>query len=183
MAQVPTPEQVKHLLRGTHPADRDKVAQDTYRAPVAAAKAQADKVMAASAAHTASLKAEVEKLTAQLSMVSVGLEQRKRMTPQDMRDALNGLFATYNFSPAEELVLMLKDPSHPYYIMDAGMRVAVLKELNSYVMPKLKSTEITGEVKHKHTIVIKRFGADGGHTIEAPAPPPALEVPAEVRHE
>ena len=167
---------MKALLRGTHPADRDKMARDTYRAPVAAAKALADKVVASATTQVGALSAEVARLTAMLQGTSTALEKRKRMTPQDMRDALNGLFESYNFSPAEELVLMLKDPNHEFYIQDARLRTSVLLDLNKYVMPTLKSTEITGEVKHKHTIVIKRFGPDGGHTLEAPPEPPPREL-------
>lgn len=112
------------------------------------------------------------------------------MTPSDLRDALNSMFETYNFSPAEEMVQMLQDPSHPYYVQEIPQRLKILTELQSYVMPKLKSTEVTGEVKHKHTIVIKRYGADGSvKTEDAPVIAPLesrraiIDVPSEVRNE
>lgn len=185
MANVPTPEQIKQIVRSTHPSERQKVAIDLARAPVKAAADLATKVVASASNRVNELTAEVERLTALMQSTAGKLEQRKRMTPQDMRDALNGLFETYNFSPAEELVLMLKDPSHPFYITDIKLRTSVLEGLNSYVMPKLKSTEIKGEVEHKHTIVIKRFGDDGVAKLEpfiAPTNREAIPVESEVRN-
>lgn len=185
MANVPTPEQIKQIVRSAHPAEREKVAIDLHRAPVKAAASLAQKVVASATNQVNELSAEVDRLTEQLRAVSIGLQNRKRMTPQDLRDALNGLFETYNFSPAEELVMMLKNPSHPHYIQETGMRIKVLSELQSYVMPKLKNTEVTGEVKHKHTIVIKRFGDDNTVTMEELPPPvnrEAIPVESEVKH-
>ncbi len=184
MANIPTPEQIKQIVRSTHPSERQKVAIDLAQAPVKAAATLANKVVASASNRVNELSAEVERLTAMLQTTSVALEKRKRMTPQDMRDALNGLFETYNFSPAEELVMMLKNPAHPFYITDLRLRTSVLQDLNSYVMPKLKSTEIKGEVEHKHTIMIKRFGEDGVTKIEpfvAPANREAIPVESEVR--
>ena len=185
MANVPTPEQIKQIVRSTHPAERQKVAINLHQAPVKAAANLAHQVVAKTTNQVNELNAEVEKLTKQLAEVANGLQIRKRMSPQDLRDALNGLFETYNFSPAEELVMMLKNPAHPFYIEDRGMRIKVLTDLQSYVMPKLKSTEITGEVKHRHTIVIKRFGDDNTVTMEELPPPvnrEAIPVESEVRN-
>lgn len=156
-----TAEELKARLRSTHPADRANTAAAYLKAPVNEAKKIAEKAVAATTNRVNELEAHIEKLTGMIRQVSQGLEVRKRMSPDDLRDALNGLFATYNFSPAEEMVMMIKDPSHPYYVSDPGMRLKILSELQSYVMPKLKSTEVKGTVDHKHTIVIKRFGADG----------------------
>lgn len=145
--------------------------------------------MAGAAKKVEQLEAHIEKLTGQLRQVATGLEVRKRMTPNDLRDALNSMFETYNFSPAEEMVQMLRDPSHPYYVIEIPQRLKILSELQSYVMPKLKSTEVTGEVKHKHTIVIKRYGADGtvkteeAPVIQAMETRKAIDVASEVRSE
>lgn len=180
MANVPTPEQIKQIVRSTHPAERQKVAINLHQVPVKAAANLAQQVVAKTTNQVNELNAEVERLTKQLAEVASGLQIRKRMSPQDLRDALNGLFETYNFSPAEELVMMLKNPAHPYYIQDVGMRTKVLFELQAYVMPKLKSTEITGEVKHKHTIVIKQYGPNKEVTTKEFVPPPNREsIPVE----
>jgi len=184
MANIPTPDQIKAIVRGTHPAERQKVAIDLTRAPVQAAGNLAAKVVASATNQVNELKAEVERLRGLLQGTATALEKRKRMTPQDMRDALNGLFESYNFSPAEELVQMVMDPTHQFYITDIRLRTSVLQDLNTYVMPKLKSTEIKGEVEHKHTIVIKRFGDDGVTKLEpfeAPVNREAIPVESEVK--
>jgi hypothetical protein len=163
-----TAEQLRERLRSTHPAERANSAAGYLKAPVREAKKIAEQAVAKTSNRVNELEAQLTKLTGQLMQVSQGLEVRKRMSPDDLRDALNSLFETYNFSPAEEMVQMIKDPSHPYYVEDPAMRLRILSELQSYVMPKLKSTEIKGTVDHKHTIVIKRFGDDGKVTTEAP---------------
>jgi uncharacterized protein YpuA (DUF1002 family) len=185
-----TVEEIKAKLRSTHPADRPKVVtSDPYKAPVQQAKVVAEKMMEGAAKKVEQLEAHIEKLTGQLRQVATGLEVRKRMTPNDLRDALNSMFETYNFSPAEEMVQMLRDPNHPYYVIEIPQRLKILSELQSYVMPKLKSTEVTGEVKHKHTIVIKRYGADGiakmeeAPVIQAMETRRAIDVTSEVRSE
>lgn len=194
MVNPPTAAELRRKLQQAHPADRQKVQQEvesdrqkmmkdaalnTVNAAKTAAQnivAQANTAVASTSNRVNELNAEVERLTKALADINIGLQVRKRMTPQDMRDALNGLFDQYNFSPAEELVMMLKNPSHPFYIQDAGTRVRVLQDLNSYVMPKLKSTEIKGEVEHKHTITILRIGEDGTRKKEELAARP-IEVP------
>jgi hypothetical protein len=161
-----TADQIKELLRSTHPADRAKV---TKQAPVPVSANEVRREVVSASNRVNELEAHIGKLTSQLKQVATGLEVRKRMTPNDLRDALNALFETYNFSPAEEMVQMLRDPNHPYYVIEIPQRLKILSELQSYVMPKLKSTEVTGEVNHKHTIVIKRYGADGSvKTEDAP---------------
>jgi len=184
MATIPTAEQIKQIVRSTHPADRHKVAAALAIAPVKAAGDHAAKVVASATNQVNELKAEVARLSGLLQATATTLEKRKRMTPQDMRDALNGLFETYNFSPAEELVQMCMDPAHPFYIEDLKLRVNVLQDLNSYVMPKLKNTEIKSTHEHTHTVVIKRFGDDGVTRMEPFEAPPnreAIPVAAEVR--
>lgn len=192
MVNPPTAAELRRKLQQAHPADRHKVEAEIESArqkmmkdaalnTVNAAGKLANQVVASTSNRVNELNAEVERLTKAMANMNIGLQVRKRMTPQDMRDALNGLFDQYNFSPAEELVMMLKNPNHPFYIQDAGTRVRVLQDLNSYVMPKLKSTEITGEVKHKHVIMIKRFGDDGAVQIEKAAEQKILDVPVVTR--
>lgn len=167
MAKVaPTADEIRELLRirQLHPADRakalDKLKSQTgqeVQESVKKSLAEQSKKAEKAGAETA----ELEKRLSQLRTQMQGLEVRSRMSPQDLRAALNGLFETYNFSPAEELVMMLKDPKHPYYIDNVHLRVKVLGDLQSYVMPKLKNTEIQGRVEHAHKITIMRIGDDG----------------------
>lgn len=159
-----------------HPEDREKALKSLVTGPLKQAEKAAQVAQQQTAKTVEKLEAKILDLTKRMEMGKSQLAVRQRMTPQDMRDALNALFDTYNFSPAEELVQMLMLPSHPYYITEPAQRVAVLKDLNAYVMPKLKSTEITGEVKHKHTITIMRIGPDGQANREAAAIPIEAKV-------
>lgn len=109
---------------------------------------------------------KLEEVSDHVKTLSTEIQRRDRMTPTDLRKALNDLFSTYDFSPAEELVQMLMNKGHEHYIDDVRLRVNVLSELQSYVMPRLKSTEIKGEVEHKHTVVVVRYGEDGSVTQE-----------------
>lgn len=90
------------------------------------------------------------------------LDRTSRKTPEELRHALNMMFETINFSPAEELARMcMETDSEGRFALGTSERIRILSELNSYVMPKLKSVEVSGKVDHQHTIEIHRFGADG----------------------
>lgn len=148
-------------LRSMHPADREKALKSLVQQPIQQAQKDVKKSLSSTANEVNELQAKVADLTKQLAATARTLEVRKRTSPQELRDALNSLFESYNFSPAEELVQMLMEPSHPHYVEDVKLRASILMELQSYVMPKLKSTEITGKVKHEHSITILRIGEDG----------------------
>lgn len=150
-----------------HPADRERALKTLVQQPIAQATKAAQIAAASTANQVNALSAKVKELTEKLAATSKTLEVRKRLTPQDLRDALNSLFDTYNFSPAEELVQMCMDPTHPHYVEDLKLRANILMELQSYVMPKLKNTEIHGKVQHQHSITILRIGPDGSQTKEA----------------
>lgn len=145
-------------------------------------RAERESVRSANSAQAASLAARSinESLASKVFDMEKRLEMRRRENPAELRAALNGLFAKYDFSPAEELVRMLKDPTYEYHVKDLNLRKQILCDLQQYVMPKLKSTEITGEIDHSHTIVIRRFGEDGKVTDSLlPAPvAPVIDVGA-----
>lgn len=186
MQTAKTPEEIRMLLMRTHPADQPKVVakivkSDTKEALTDAKQAAKSATKAAEKAEA--LKEKVTELQKQTHALSQSLAIRQRMTPQDLRDALTGLFGSYNFSPAEELVQMIADPTHPFFISDVRLRVSVLQDLNSYVMPKLKNVEIQGRVKHAHTVTILRIGPDGKRVKEVlpeSASPPQLRGIAQV---
>jgi uncharacterized protein YeeX (DUF496 family) len=148
-----------------HPADRPAATVDSVmkkirgdlEAPVQRAIAQASNVQQ----RAIDLERRVEEVTAKLEETSRAVVARSRMTPQDLRDALMELFKTYDFSPAEDMVRMLKDSSYEHYVQNIHLRVKILSELQSYVMPKLKNTEVQGKVEHSHKITIMRIGDDG----------------------
>lgn len=160
--RVPSPAEIQeHLkVKGQAPWKRPTLEQEAKKALISAEKkvedanARANKVIA-------KVERKLDDVARHAESLSTELRRRDRMTPSDLRNALNQLFDTYDFSPAEELVGMLMDKGHEHYIKDTRLRVTVLSELQSYVMPKLKSTEIKGEVEHKHTVVVVRYGEDG----------------------
>lgn len=126
------------------------------------------------------VEARAKQLVEHMVKAKMALEVRKRMSPEDLRAAVYGLFEAYNFSPLEEIILMLKDPSNPFFITCPKLRASVLFDLNSYMMPKLKTVESNHKHDHTHTVIIKRYGDDGVVTREKK---PALEVPVTVKRE
>lgn len=114
----------------------------------------------------------VKEMQAIVTQLQRGVSQLQRKTPKDLRDALNLLFEKHDFSPAEELVeMVLETDSTGQYVLSPDQRIRILSDLQSYVMPKLKSVEVSGEVEHKHSIVIVRYGDDGRTSREVLEPP------------
>lgn len=94
-------------------------------------------------------------------------------SPEQLREALGLLFKKYDFTPAEELCKMVMG-AEGSPVLSTSERIRILEGLQSYVMPKLKSTEVKGKVEHDHAhrgVVILRIGEDGTSRREAlPAP-------------
>jgi hypothetical protein len=184
---IPTVADLQRLQRfkdaGVFSAEKQKtfeikeMAKEMVEEPKIIAQAAAQEVKEA-VAEAKTLATNMQTKVAELENKLIAA--RRRSTPQEMRTAMNELFEKYDFSPAEEMIQMLKDPGHAHYIVDVGMRVRVLSDLQSYVMPKLKSTEIHGEVEHSHTIKILRIGQDGKAQVEdmiAPRRVTTIDVP------
>lgn len=157
---VPTAEEIRRALesRDTFVTPWDRLEREKV-ADESAKKASRAALDAKSAARTS--QSLVQSLSERVEDLVKKVEIRGRSTPQELRAALNALFEAEQFSPAEELMRMLTDKEHEFYVTDLQMRVRILTELQQYVMPKLKSTEIRGKIDHAHTIVIQRIGSDG----------------------
>lgn len=101
-------------------------------------------------------------LEKKLAEVKRTITTRGRKSPTELRAALGDLFEAYDFSPAEELVRMVMEKREDgKFTMGDSLRVKVLSELQSYVMPKLSATKVEGRVDHQHTVMIVRYGEDG----------------------
>jgi hypothetical protein len=117
---------------------------------------------------------QVHDLQSKMEAMHQSLSKLSRSTPADLRKVMMHLFETNDFSPAEELISMAlgrECRDGRTYELTADQRVRILSELNSYVMPKLRSVEVKGEVEHKHRVVIVRYGDDGNTRQEEMAAP------------
>jgi hypothetical protein len=90
----------------------------------------------------------VSKLQKKLEAMKVG----KKMTPAELRQGLDAIFEKYNFSPAEELIRTSQETN------DVSLATRINMFLLEFVMPKLKSVEVSGSIDHNHVVVIRRFG-------------------------
>jgi hypothetical protein len=100
---------------------------------------------------------DVLRNTLQNALREIRESQEKRMlSPQELRAGIDLLFQKHNFHPVEELITLALDGDTPL-----KERVGILKELASFVIPKVRSVEVSGEVNHKHTVEIVRFGQNG----------------------
>ena len=80
-----------------------------------------------------------------------------RRTPTELRKVLDLILQHYDVEPMLELVKMGMDSAN----VSPELRAKIWMELQSYRMPKLKSIEHSGTVRHQHNVVIVRFGEDG----------------------
>lgn len=119
---------------------------------------------------------DLEERTRQLEIQT----RRSKRSAKELQEAMYLLMEKHDFSPMEELVqiaISLRgDPAQQ------DLRVKILQDLMQYTQPKLKSVEVRGEVDHKHTVVIVRYGEDGRvsqERLSAPGAPQVLDVAAE----
>jgi hypothetical protein len=95
------------------------------------------------------------------------------MTPQQIREGLDLLFQKYDFNPVEDLIQTAQGTA------DESLSTRICMFLTEFLVPKLKSIEVSGTVEHNHTVVIRRFGPSG-EIQDTPAPRMrTLEVQAE----
>lgn len=83
--------------------------------------------------------------------------RQRKMTPSEIRQGLDLLFAKHDFSPVEELIQIAKRTDNE------ATTVRICCFLTEFFLPKLKSIEVSGQVDHNHTVVIRRYGDDGKH--------------------
>lgn len=103
---------------------------------------------------------------------AMALKNTRRMTPAEIREGLDLLFQKYNFSPVEELIIIAQNTDNEV------TQVSICKFLTEFMLPKLKTVEVKGQVDHNHTIVIRRFGPDGKKLDEPLRRVPGLPDPA-----
>ena len=65
------------------------------------------------------------------------------------------LFQKYDFSPVEELIITAQHTD------DQSLSTRICMFLTEFLIPKLKSVEVSGTIDHQHTVVIRRFGPEG----------------------
>lgn len=68
---------------------------------------------------------------------------------------LSVILENARLSPAEELLRMVTAKE-----VDTDQKIKILTELLSYQIPKLKSVETKGQVDHKVTVTIRRYGKE-----------------------
>lgn len=78
-----------------------------------------------------------------------------KFTAKEMRERLLNLFEHEQFNPVKELIQIAKTSKKEETV------VSICKFLTEFLVPKLKSIEVSGSVDHTHTVVIRRFGPDG----------------------
>jgi hypothetical protein len=83
------------------------------------------------------------------------LKSGRKLTPAQIRESMDLLFQHYDFSPIEELIKMAIGTEEERTKKDICMF------LTEFMVPKLKSVEISGQVDHTHTVVIRRYGENG----------------------
>lgn len=104
-------------------------------------------------AKAAQLGKEVEFLKDKVAALDV-LKSGKKLTPQEIRQGIDLLFQKYDFSPVEELIKLAMSTEKE----DLSARICMF--LVEFILPKLKSIEVSGSVDHNHTVVIRRFGKE-----------------------
>ena len=130
---TPTVEEMKGILSG--------------KAPVAQGSCQ-EKTPGGTVNQIAN---EVSSLQKKVEMIRSG----KRLTPKEIREGIDLLFQKYDFSPVEELICMAMTAEKE------ETKVRICMFLTEFMLPKLKSIEVSGSVDHNHSVVIRRFGKDG----------------------
>ena len=159
MAQV----LVVHSTRFVAKVSRNMAGQTHIPSPAEiAARVKAREEIAESPA----IKSMEEKISEIRKEVS---KPKKKRTAAELRAAMDLLMEKHDFSPIEELIGIAIDLRDRPLMMN--LRVSILQDLASYVQPKLKSVEMSGQVDHQHHIHIVRYGPDGAVTREQlPAP-------------
>jgi hypothetical protein len=82
----------------------------------------------------------------------------KRMSPAEIREGLDMLFQKYDFHPVEKLIQLAVGPEGSE---DPGFQARICMFLTEFLVPKLRSVEVSGTVDHVHTVVVRRFGPHG----------------------
>jgi len=95
----------------------------------------------------------------------------RKATPAEIRQGLDLLMQKHDYSPVEELILLAKTTQ------DEAVEMKIAMFLTEFLVPKLKSVEVKGQVDHIHQVVIRRFGQqDTPLPQKLPGLPPTAEL-------
>ena len=113
----------------------------------------ADLATKRNAAKAEQLSSEMRDVKARLDQLAA-IKQAKKLTPQQIRENIDLLFQKYDVSPVEELIKMAMSTQ------SEALAAKIWLSLVEYMLPKVKSIEVSGAVEHTHKVVIRRFGKD-----------------------
>lgn len=137
---IPSPEDIANFLKNKKEGNSMPIPKDVHEAIVGS-----------------TVNKQVSALESKLNKAIQTLSNRKNA--KELQEAMFLLFQKHDFSPIEELIA---------YVIDwrdvpekEPQRIELLTKMLEYTIPKLKSVEVSGEVEHKHTISIVRYGDDG----------------------
>jgi hypothetical protein len=101
---------------------------------------------------------------------------RRKLNPAELRKSLEAILEAHGVEPAEELIKMATERNEQgQLILPPGERLRIWSELLQYRMPKLKSTEMSGQIDHTITVVVRKFGSN---VVEGIASQRVIDIPS-----
>lgn len=95
---------------------------------------------------------------------------------RNLKTLLDELFKRHGVEPAEELVRMATErDALGNFILTIDQRIKIWSDLLSYRMPRLKAMEVSGQLDHSLTVIVRKFG-EGDMLIERARPIEIVEL-------
>lgn len=117
------------------------------------------------------LRNRIEDLEVALEEANAKLQNRATL-PAELRKSLDALLEAYDVEPAEELIKLalkrkpgIEPGTEGEFVLSNTERKFIWETLLQYRMPKLKSVENSGTVKHEHTIKVVMLTPEGNEKI------------------
>jgi len=116
---------------------------------------------------------------------------RGALTPAEVRSRINELCLKNNYNPFEELIRLASETEETIVdgkvlrlpICTTDQKIAIAKEIASYLAPKLKSIEVDAHIDGDFTFKVKHFDELGNEVkpgvINIPRIPQSLVAPVE----
>lgn len=170
--EVPSPDEIRKLLAAKKAA-ANKVEQELGRKEAEIGKRDEE---------LANLKSELSRAHVALTKA----QQGSKFSVGELRSKLGQLVEKYQCEPAEQLMILLgaQEPildqrGEPQldangapkmrYVLDPGERANILLKLMEFRMPKLRSSEMTGNATVDHRVIVMRFGEDPTKVVDVEA--------------
>ena len=99
-------------------------------------------------------KQDTDAITEQINKIQA-LQRGRKLTTAEIREGLDLLFQKYDFSPVENLILLCLKGK-----LSTDQEIRINMFLTEFLIPKLKSVEVKGQVDHVHTVVVRRYGPE-----------------------